>query len=95
MKYEFISITGEQFVVTHTVLYVEISASLDKWVTHTHTHTHTFCENIVTTRNCFSLYFCTKMTYLRICGGIFVASCKIVYLCVTTNCYFMGDKLFV
>jgi len=33
---------------------------------------HTFCKNFVTTKNCFSLYFGTKMKYLRICGGVFL-----------------------
>jgi hypothetical protein len=33
VKYEFLSIMRDQFVVTHTVPYVEISASLDRCVT--------------------------------------------------------------
>ena len=58
-------------------------------------HKYTFCQNVVPTNNCFSLYFrknitCFSVGPLRICPFPSVC-CQTVYRCVTTYCCFMKD----
>ena len=58
-------------------------------------HKYTFCQNVVPTNNCFSLYFrknitCFSVGPLRICPVPSVCS-HTVYLCVTTYCCFMKN----
>jgi hypothetical protein len=58
--YEFISIMRVQFVVIHTVLSVEISASLGKVG-----YKHTFCENFVPPKKLLFLIFSLKNDILE------------------------------
>jgi len=58
---------------------------------------HTFCQNFVSTKNCFSLYLhknitCLCIGLLSICQ-VFSVPCKTVYQWVTTNCCFISNVL--
>jgi hypothetical protein len=56
---------------------------------------HTFCQNVVPTKYCFSLYFRKNVTCLSVgllmAGQVFTVCCKTVYRCVTTYCCCMRD----
>ena len=58
---------------------------------------HTFCQNFVSTKNGFFLYFhknitCLCISLLSICQ-VFSVPCTTVYQWVTTNCCFMSNVL--
>ena len=63
----------------------------DTWIKN-----NTSCQNIVSTKNCYSLYFYRNL--ICICVGLLkighvVVSCKTVYQWVMTNCCFMSNIL--
>jgi hypothetical protein len=80
VKHEFISIMREQFVVTHTVFLVEISASLDMWVKNTLSAKILYPQKIA-----FPYIFVKNIILENSWKYFFFASCKILYRCVTTN----------
>jgi len=88
--YEFIPIMRKQFVVAHTVFSVKSSASLEMRVTN-----KLSAEFRVYTRNCFSLYLLSKMTSLRICGGIFMLRVKLYILVLRKIAVSWVDKSFI
>jgi hypothetical protein len=86
----------QQSTVTHTICHTEILALQDSLVTNTPS-----VKNVVSTKICCCLYFhknitCLSVGPLRICN-VFVscktviASIKIAYWKVTTNCCSMSD----
>jgi hypothetical protein len=82
-----ISPMRQQFVVTHTILQIEIPALLDSWGINTPS-----VKMLCPQKN--SLYFRKNLTrlrvgLLRICHVFFSLSCKVEYRCVTTNCFFL------
>ena len=83
-----ISLTKDQFVVTHTIRQTDIPPLL-----------YTFCQNFVSTKKIASLYdffFFQTVTWLhvgllRICTDFSSVSCKTVYRCDLTNCCFISE----
>ena len=78
----------QQFVLTH-IIQADIPALL-RYLS----YKHTFCQNLLSTKNCLSLYCRNSMTYLHkfiMDVSSFSGSFKVVFRSVTTNCCFMSD----
>lgn len=85
-----ISLMKQQFVVTRTIRHTKLLALRQSVCK------HTVCQSLLSTKNCFSLFFRNSVTslnagILRICK--FFSVCRrTVYRRVTTNCCFMSVK---
>jgi hypothetical protein len=87
----------QQFVITYTICQTEMPILLDSWVTNI-----PFCQNPLSTKNCFSLYFCKNILCFSFsllsvlkCWSIKDLSssyvyCETVHQWVTTNCCLMS-----
>ena len=89
-----VSLSTQQFVVTHTLRQTEAPL-----ITRQYGHKHTFCQNVVSTTNCLSLYFCINVTSLSAgqmtIGPVTGVSGTAVYRWATAHCCAMSEVLHV